>query len=364
MVLTTRGALPSEYGWKARKRILPAETCARHIYFGLVENFDNIPGKLRNHGATKIYTGAEAHSFAVSFYAGLENKNRNFDTDVSRQLTEAWNSFYSDPNRDAGKLKPYMDDLFHDGLLIKSRILDPFLKQPTTMNTAVEKANIGSGHEVLVIGGKKEVSVAAVRALGNKKIVINFTHSDAAQLIETEAAIKGIANYDKIKAELRFMPVDEAVNSALFKSNAVLVCRPSGDEDTNVALCTAWVTRCKNQPDGEAKIIHLRRADLEASPIWKALDSEQHGFIPYSIIEDETRLKYAFINSVADKAREAIWEMSTGRMRGDRVNGILFDKDTLMLEYRYARRPLGAAANRPNTQQNTSTSQAAQVCAF
>lgn len=373
VVVNSKDAFRNQGEWNCGHDFLYVWTCKRSAYFGFKKDLEKIPSEFLKRENTKVYTGAAAFRFALSFYVGIENESRTFDTAASGQLTKDAGLFPQKNQQAAQALRPYMDAIFHDGKIIKSELLGSFLLQPTDTNTAVKMAKMLPKQTALVVGGKEEIPTAIISALNNKNVTVIATHGDEAQRQRNQKhtrkhlreQIKDLLREQEkgrgsAMAELHFVPLNEAITSAIFKANVVFVCSPAKDEETNDPICDAWIKRFAEQPAGDAKIIHLASPGDNPPVSWEKLSSEQHGFIPYSTISEQTKETRVLLEAIAKQTKETIQEMSDCRMKGGGINRIMFDEKTKKIEYLYAKPPRGPSAST----QDISTHQAVQVCAF
>lgn len=357
-VLSVSGKIPNQIGWTNSDNIFPAETCARHVYVGQTQSFHDIPQALKKHPKTKIYHGDNAYKFLIELYIGLQSMKGLFDQHVSGQVRESWKRYVADQPQQHKILTPYMDGIFHDGSLIKTT-LKPFQRHPKIINTAIEMANLSPEKDVLVVCGSEATSVEVITALGTKKAInpdnIFLTHPDEEILANIYNAVNLLQYRNAIKADLHFVPMNEALSTTILHTNAVMVCQPMVDKKTGVnsqlvdindSICNAWKKRCKSCAKVDSKIIHLKGDPYARGAtvgVWLEF-AYDNNFIPFTTIKEENSQRIAFIISISKKAKEAVNHMAELRINGDRIRALSFNVETMELSYTVPRRPLGAEA--------------------
>jgi hypothetical protein len=361
-IVTTEGSVPNQTKWHPGSAIFPAETCARHIYVGRINDFGDISQELLGHKKTRFYRGIEAYSFFLEFFAGLRSHYHS-DKETSGQVRRAWNEYVRKFPNQHKILKPYMDALFCDGSLVKSTILKPFLSRPTLVNTAVKMAGLSTNSRVLVVGGAEDLSTEVITGLGHKKRYtpgkITLTHPSANALNDIVRKIRTLPKYRAIQAHLEPITFDRAFTeednvATLFNAQAIFVCQPmTASEQSelgiiNSKLCEAWQLRCMVDPDHNAKLIHLKGDPLlrgETTGVWDNLPAS-NAFISYVTLKQRNGERVDFIKRVTEKAKETIGHLAALRLQGDRVVDISLDTNSgdMPLNYILARRPLGAFA--------------------
>ena len=204
-VVTTAGAVPHKTGWEAGPEIFAAETCMRHIYVGMQSSFGARAEKLIADRHTQTFVGFDAYRFFVQFYAGLRSHYHS-DMQTSHQARKAWKTYAEANPETHTKIKPYVDDLFHDGGLITSEVLGDFWRRPTLTNVAVESARLTQGDQVLVIGGAETLTKDVILALAYRRkhtpSTIGFTHSNRFLRDEILHAVRQTRGHEALHAEI------------------------------------------------------------------------------------------------------------------------------------------------------------------
>lgn len=353
VVFENRGKLSPNDSWRPNDAVFPISTCDRRLYLSVGYDFEDVPPTLKNRPTTKILRGVDAYSLIVSFYTGCESTKKYFETDTTRQFLQSWNS-YNEKLLGKGtkeskaiikELMPYKDAIISDGRIVRNNILLPHLRQPNAINVAVDMLPIVPGSEVLVVCGDVDESLRAASALGSRRITVKFTHPMFEKLIETREEVSKLKS---IKANVKFIDIDRALNKDIVDAQAVVFCPPVievGDENPcvkniNELVSLAWAVAREKKPNAAARLVHVKGA-LELPSAWSWMPFENIGLIPNSVVSREFYAKKETMIKIAQSAKETIEFMGERRMDGDRVANLTFDENTMTPTYVISRRPLG-----------------------
>ncbi len=352
--LVIPGHFPNQLGWHPNESILPAETCARHVYIGLKEAFNDAPDILKN----RLKIGLDAYTFVMHFASGLKS-GKIFDEEVSGQLRKAWIQFEDKNCPHKKRLHPYIQEILHDIKLVKSAILKPHSRRPTEINSLRTLAHLSPEKQVLLVCGSEASSLKVITGIGNRRPndpgKITLTHPDEETLSEIHMRLNQKEFRKSLAAELDFVSWNDISwsnrnNPIVQRSDAFLVLQPMAAEPStqdsglfaiNDALCQAWMIRCEKEPQHNAKLIHLKGNPHERGNTtgqWRQFGPE-HGFVPYTAIREETSNRFKFIKKVAEAAVTSIEYLGAHRINGDRVEAVVFNPETMDIDYKLARRP-------------------------
>lgn len=356
VVVTTEGSVPNSLGWKAGSGVFAAETCMRHIYIGVREDFGEAAKSLLQHKKTKSYEGAAAYRFFLEFYGGLHSHYHS-EQQTAGQTRRAWTRYAETQPDEHKKIKPYVDNLFHDGGLVISSILEGHWRRPILVHTAVDMAGLKPASSALVVGGAAELSKDMIKALGYKKPftpnVVTFTHPNRCELADIAKAIREFSGYETLKAKFEIIPFQRALEdtsaTSIQTADAVFVCTPmTPDRNSplgfiNKDLHEAWYLRRLLEPDHKAPLFHLKGDPLQkggSSGVWldpiPGLD-----FVSPETLKEKHNERCRYVQRVVEKSKEAIAYLADQRMQGESVKAIEFDPEKMSLSYRMRRRPLG-----------------------
>jgi hypothetical protein len=350
-VLTFPGHFPKQLGWQPGETLFPAETCARHIYVGVRQAFEDVPEILKS----RLKTGLDAYTFVINFASGLRS-NKIFDEEVGGQFSKSWDHFSKKNGGLEKSLKSYIDPILHDVKLVKSAILKPHSRRPTEINTANVMANLSPEKEAFVICGTLYSSLQVITGMGNKRRcdpgVMTLTHPIQEELEKIQHSLEDKYYRKPLKVELRYaswnqIPWHDPANPIVRKASAVFVLQPMANgpsehlDQINQDLFRSWTLRRQHEPSHDAKLIHLKGSPFDRGETvrpWDQLGPED-GFIPYIAVKKKTSERFEFVHAVAQKAYEAVHYLADCRMAGDKVNDIFFDAEAMELTYKLASRP-------------------------
>ncbi|HBM91194.1 MAG TPA: hypothetical protein DD400_04895 [Rhodospirillaceae bacterium] len=343
-VLSIKGSLPNQFCWTPPKDIIPIETCARHLYFGLQSSFSGLPKAILEHPRTKLLSGEKGYEFFLTIYTGLGTK-RKIDKDMSGQIWKRWKEHKSEKT----SLYPYMLALKRDGTMIFNKLLMPHLRQPTVQNAAVELANLSPERKALIIGGSEAITISLIKALGHKKktnpnqITLIHKNPSLGQMIITE--INNLRNYNKLDT-FPSLVQPEKFKISVLETDAVFVCSPMVDDNTHPSpsssnhisdplLCNWWKQRKKGNTSDTAKLIHLKGTPLsqgKTSGPWKNLEKKD-GFISFKDLTAYKELKLKRVKGARRKALEAISFFREKRMKNLLVYNFYLNPESESLHY-------------------------------
>ncbi|MER2519112.1 MAG: hypothetical protein ABTQ34_00290 [Bdellovibrionales bacterium] len=377
VVISTAGNIPGQHSWRASRNIFPAETCARHIYIGLHEDFFESANKssasisaVTADEKTTLYQGRDAIVFLIAFCAGL-GSHYQIDEKISGQICNKWNGYNAEFPESHARLKPYMDKIFADAALLKKCILNPHLKRPTYTNTAIEMAKLSRDSKTLLIVEDEAMSKKMLTALGHGRhdtpdhITIAHPYGiNSAKSILATAMQAGITQkHNRITTQVTVEPFEHVIDKSsskrivtFFNAQAIFLCNRYDNTAVADAVTKAWKSRVKRAERQNGKLIQLTKAEDNAgsNPIAFAWDklTLSDNYFPFASIEARTLEHMQRVNQVLQITRAAIEHIADLKLEGDRVRDIALMPD-MTLKYVLASRPMGS----PHTQSAPSRQQ-------
>ncbi|NTU77269.1 MAG: hypothetical protein HGA90_05590, partial [Alphaproteobacteria bacterium] len=284
---------------------------------------------------TQLISGPDAHAYLVAFHCGLHSSHV-FEDHIVSQMKEAWHCYASEPHQE-NPLKGHMEAVFRDGHLVRKNIPPSLLRRPSKENVALDLADLSPEKSALVFCDTRDSARDLVTTLCSKKkttpYTITLTHADSCALQHIEKHLSGLPHLGSGSVTLNFEAIGKAINSTLFKANAVFVCTPikttsPQDFDLDGILCRQWMKRDHASADKGGKILHLagnRSCSGATTGPWLELSTEKHCFVPYTHIMQEQNARNGCVRKAIPVAEAAIEALTFCRVNNDRAIALTLD---------------------------------------
>lgn len=265
---------PEIQEWKQKASVPFAESCARQIWYGRKEDFQDFPYPENPGGKIKTLHGAQAYSALLRLISGFES-NRVGETHVKSQFFEGWRCFNDEFPEVAEGYQRLIGYLNEDVNFIRNDIAGGFKYQRHELS-ARDISEQKRGDQLLVIGSLGKGGNLSMFTEGiirvsenrqkNKDNFMTVTHPDPEVLKVLASRLEAMSNDGILRSEIAVRPFEE-IGRLLETTDRVYVDIPMGSDQQNEAMIIqAWQDRVRR----DNTMTHLR-----GDPLNRALSSPQ-----------------------------------------------------------------------------------------
>ncbi len=278
--------------WKEGRRILCAENCARQVFYGLEEDFEDFP--YASGSIAERIDGAEAYVFLLKLLIGFKSP-RFGETHIVNQFFERWKK--TSRNRPPDILARYQKFIGHirtDVNYVRNNLMVGF-EQPEIELVARRLSGERPGDRIVVIADLAlnqyltPMTERVIRASENKQSRFDqfmaLTHFDTSTIAMLNESIKLLRGAGKIRSKIESFDFRD-IGRRISEADRVYVCIPMGEHhNEEVRLVNAWKQHAKSG----AIMVHVRGTRdtrMLSSGIWKDC-TDNDGYVPPEKIKEK-----------------------------------------------------------------------------
>lgn len=325
-ILSVDGNTPKNHNWRPPSHFFAAETCARHVYAFLGEH--PIPDGVINANRTRLLKGIDAYQFFMKLYCGAAGTKIS-DKEVSGQMRVSFNKWketnQSSPNKDNIKnLKRLIEALFHDGGLIKSNLITPYLRHQKNFTSAAEITCSSRPQQILVIGGNLVATVELCAALLERtrppRLIV--THHNDTDLKSIRDRLKTFNSAtERCASQVKFLSFQVALQTEFFRSDTIVTLDKFTDDNDHTlenerarSLSVAWAWRREICPDS-GRFVCARRQETPTATEGQLKDAGN--FFGFDAIWEAKVKRIKFNQMVLQHVDTIVADFAALRLRGE-----------------------------------------------
>ncbi len=339
--------------WAVQNQAFFAETCARQLLVCTKNMYLNLPQEkriafetLKGKGQPWIYNGDNAFKFMLEVYCGLRSTTPK-DYNITGQIRDSWRA-YGAATKPVAILNTFMQNLFHDGKILKSQLVDPFFKSEDLYAVLAEKLGLNKSQTVLVIadtfGTTKDVCTGIGKDNSKRAHSIILTHSSeqerrdrAMELLDEKAA-------KRIVVDIKPKAFSDAIDD-ITTADVVIVCSPMCSDEflaknkkdnfhqlpeeirIEESIMNAWMLRKEKSLTDHGRLVQIRgvpQARGATSQEWQDFIDmlADDSIITFADLQVELRQRQVQNKLVIEQTRLFIDSSVAVRKKGQRINGI------------------------------------------
>lgn len=269
----TKHLTPEIQEWKERTSVPFAASCARQIWYGTEEDFEDFPYP-PNREAVKILKGAEAYSALLRVQSGFES-SRLGETHVKSQFDEGWRCFNDEDPDKAEGYQRLIGMMREDVNFIRNDIAAAFRYQRHE-TSARDISGQKKGDQLLVIGSMSKAGVSVltegiIRVSENRQKnndhFLRVTHPDLEVFRSLRNGLLEMKQRGKLRTNIEFVEFD-MIGKLMEVSDRVYVDIAMGSDPENEAqIIAAWRDRTRR----DNTLTHMRGDPHKralSTPLW------------------------------------------------------------------------------------------------
>lgn len=232
--------------------VFNAENCARHIWFGEKEDFQDCPD-LTGYDRYRLRTGGEAYAFLLKFMLGLVNPD-GLDAPAGQRFFIAWSKISGRNPQQARRMSDLILKLTEDYGFIKSNVYPHILSDRPWM-VARDLSGQKKDDSLLIVGdckGNGELTDATCRLLttsngatGKLAKVIRICVPPLMDQSKIEESILHLIGEGKLRVSVEVVPMED-FSKEIECADVVYSGLPTGKyPDLDIVIAEAWQGRIR-----------------------------------------------------------------------------------------------------------------------
>ena len=315
----SRYLTPEISDWKEHSAVPNAESCARQVWYGRTQDFEDFPTANSKH-ITRL-EGAKAYELLLSVISGYHSA-REMETHIRHQFMMGWRAFERCHPDKAPQFKSLIKQLRTDATFIHDNITNGWKPQRLEY-AAIDLSGQKKGDQILIVGnqGRSGIMSPLTRELikvseSRQKPHRNFltiTHHDPEVLEQFRKEVAQLQRDRVVRLDISFVPLDE-IAPVLESSDCVYVATAMRDfPDADAALIEMWQGRVRQ----DGTLTHLRgMPTLRGATVEPWADADLKNFVRSEDIREEMVCRFRDNKAVRERALHAYEIFSQLREEG------------------------------------------------
>lgn len=305
--------------WRADSVVPAGESCARQVWYGTQQDFENFPSDQPN---VNFKYGADAYELLLSLTSGFESK-KICETHIRFQFFNGWRAFREKHPDIAPKYQSLIKQIKTDTSFINENIVSG-MKTHRKEHAAIDLSYMKKNEDILIVGNlsasgdmspltKEMIKVCESRQQPYRDF-LTVTHpcADALEKIKDDVAL---LKQNKItRLDVRFVPFED-VSRVLEMTDKVYVTMPMGnDPEMDQQIIDMWQGRSRKD-NVLVSLLGNPKSQGQAIEPWLSLSGDD--YVSSDAVSAEVYKRGGDNKLVQERAIRAFSVFSELRARGE-----------------------------------------------